>query len=932
MLSVIEFQRRWRDASKGLSERSAYQQHFLNLCELFDLPTPAEVDATGASYTFEKGATKSTGGKGFADVWRRGVFAIEYKGAHSNLDKAYDQLLRYADALENPPILIVCDLETIILRTHFTSTPVVATTITLDDLGDPDTLAILRRALTEPDTLRPRTTTAVVTEEAARRFGALAQSLHARGYAPQPVAHFLMQVLFCLFAEDSGLLPRGEFTRLLTYCAKYPADFPAQIGQLLTAMRDGGVVNYERIDRFNGGLFVHTEPLPLTADELNGLVVASRLDWSAVEPAIFGTLFERGLDPSQRAALGAHYTGRADIERVVDPVLMVPLRRRWASVRAGADRLKTRWDKAAPGAASTRARSDFVAHLTTFQEELSQVRVLDPACGSGNFLYVALARLLDLEKEVITYGAANGLPAQFPLVGPRQLHGIEINQYAHELAQVVVWIGYLQWRIGNGFTGRRDPVLDPLETIEHRDALLARAAGGTVHEAAWPAADVIIGNPPFLGGKMLRSELGDRYVDELFDAYRGAVARESDLCCYFFEKARHQIASDTADRAGLLATNSIRGGANRRVLERIKQSGDIFMAWDDEPWVLNGAAVRISIVGFDDGSETERLLDGAPAESINPDLTGSIDITRASVLLENRGIAFMGDTKGGAFDVTNDIAQQWLRLPVNPNGRPNSDVVKPWVNGLDITRRPRNMWIIDFGTSMSEADAALYEAPFAHVVDQVLPKRRENKRDSYRMKWWLHAEPRPGMRAALKPLSRYVITPTVAKYRLFVWTDGEAVSDHQLIAFARDDNYFFGVLQSRAHEVWSLRMGTWLGKGNDPRYTPTTCFETFALPWPPGAEPTDDPRYAAIAVAARRLDELRRNWLDPEGADAATLKRRTLTTLYNERPTWLRHAHAALDRAVWDAYGWPPDETPADVPDDTILARLLTLNGERSAG
>ncbi len=784
MPSVIAFQQKWRMA-KGLTERSAYQQHFLDLCALFDVPGPAEADPSGEHYAFEKGATKSSGGKGFADVWRRGAFAVEYKGAHANLAAAYDQLLRYLDALENPPVLITCDLDRFEVRTHFTNTPTVTYAFDLEGLSDPSNLDVLRLAFTAPERLRPRTSTAAVTEEAARRFGALAQSLNARGFAPDTVAHFLMQLLFCLFAEDAGLLPRGLFTELLTYCAGYPDDFPTQIDQLLAAMRSGGVVNYRRIDRFNGGLFVDIATLPLTGDELKGLLAASRLDWGAIEPAIFGTLFERGLDPAQRSALGAHYTGRADIERVVEPVLMVPLRRRWETVRAEADALKQRWDNAKSTGAATTARNAFAGRLQDFQAELAAVRVLDPACGSGNFLYVALARLMDLEKEVITYAAANGLPAPFPTVGPRQLHGIEINPYAHALAQVVVWIGFLQWRIANGFTGRRDPVLDPLETIELRDALLTRDADGTVHEAAWPAADVIVGNPPFLGGKRVRAELGDDYAETLHRLFDDRLPPFSDFVCYWFEKARAQIDHGETQRAGLLSTNSIRGGANRRVLNRIKQTGDIFMAWDDEPWVLNGAAVRISIIGFDNGTELERTLDGLPAKAINADLTGTVDLTVARRLPENERVGFIGVQKSGPFDVSAEVAQTWLASPVNPNGRPNSDVVRPFTNALDIVRRPRERWIVDFGL-MDEDLAALYERPFQYVLEEVRPAR--NKSGIGTEMWWQHWRPRPELRRKIESLDRYLVTPAVAKYRLFAWSQPEVHPDHALIAFARNDD------------------------------------------------------------------------------------------------------------------------------------------------
>jgi type II restriction/modification system DNA methylase subunit YeeA len=483
------------------------------------------------------------------------------------------------------------------------------------------------------------------------------------------------------------------------------------------------------------------------------LAEAGGLDWGSVEPAIFGTLFERSLDPGKRAQLGAHYTGRADIERVVEPVVLAPLRRRWQEVRTEADRLKAAWDAAPTPQTKRNRREAFERLLFGFQEELTRVRVLDPACGSGNFLYVALAKLMELEKEVVVYGAANGLPVMYPRVGPGQLFGLEVNEYARELAQVVVWIGYLQWMIGNGFGGRRDPILEPLETIRLQDALLDRSEPGRSKEAAWPAAEFIIGNPPFLGAKKLRSELGDR------------VPGMSDLVCYFFERARGEIAVKRARRAGLLATNSIRGGASRRVLDRIKQSGDIFMAWSDEPWVLEGAAVRISIIGFDDGSESERCRNGRPVASINADLTGETNLATARVLPENGGIAFQGVVLSGPFDMPGDLARAMLAMPVNPNGRPNSDVVKPLANGLDVTRRPRDVWMVDFGVGTSEDDAALYEAPFEYVRRHVQPMRAASRSQVRDPRWWLPLWSRPLMREAVRDLSRYVATPTVAKHR-----------------------------------------------------------------------------------------------------------------------------------------------------------------------
>jgi len=741
-----------------LTERSAAQQHFLDLCAVLGEPTPAAADPDGTHYTFERGARKTGGGSGWADVWKRGYFGWEYKGKRKDLAAAYQQLLQYREDLENPPFLVVCDLDRFEVHTNFTGTVKHVYVFDLADLqrNEPTPtcalppLEVLRAVFAHPDRLRPTRTTASVTEDAARAFAALAESLRRRGEDPEATAHFLMRLLFCLFAEDIGLLPERLFTTLVERTRTRPSDFAARLGLLFAAMATGGSFGADDIAHFNGGLFADATVLALTGDDLATLARAAALDWASIEPAIFGTLFERSLDPAKRSQLGAHYTSRDDILLIVEPVLMAPLRRRWADVQEEAQALIGRRD-AASGAVRTRHQQALERLLLTFTDEIAAVRVLDPACGSGNFLYVALKRLLDLWKEVSTFAAVSGVAGLLPYtVGPQQLYGIELNVYAHELASVVVWIGYIQWLHDNGFGIPDSPILRPLHNIRHMDALLMHDAEGRVTEPVWPKADVVIGNPPFLGGKRLRAELGDAYVDALFTVYDDRVPHEADLVCYFFARAQELIAAGLVRRAGLLATNSIRGGANRRVLERIKRAGDIFMAWGDRPWILNGAAVRVSMVGFDDGAEAGHVLDGAPVPAINADLTGSLDLTMARPLAENGNIAFMGDTKGGAFDLTDDQAAAMLTAPVNPNGRPNSDVVRPWVNSLDVTRRPRGMRIIDFGVAMPQDQAALYELPYEHVRRHVEPMRAENKRASYRALWWIHAEPRP----AIAPPSR----------------------------------------------------------------------------------------------------------------------------------------------------------------------------------
>ena len=383
-----------------------------------------------------------------------------------------------------------------------------------------------------------------------------------------------------------------------------------------------------------------------------------------------------------------------------------------------------------------------------------------------------------------------------------------MNPYAAELARVSVWIGEIQWMRRNGFAEARNPILKPLDTIECRDAILT--PDGT--EPDWPKADVVVGNPPFLGNKRLIRQLGENYVARLSATYGGRVPAEADLVCYWFEKAGRQVASGKTARAGLVATNSIRGGANRRLLGAATSTGRIFEAWSDEPWVIDGAAVRVSLICFgraNDACVADARLDGESVDEIYTDLTArrgsaGVDLTGVRRLSENAAVVFTGDTKGGSFDVQGDLAREWLCLPANPNGRTNADVLRPWMNGMDLTRRSAGKWIVDFGWTMSEGDAALYEEPFRWVQEHVRPMREQNRRKAYREYWWRHVEPRQGMWRALADRSRHIATAQVSKHRLFVWSDVRICPDQQLIIVARDDDTTFGILHSRFHEAWSL--------------------------------------------------------------------------------------------------------------------------------
>ena len=940
---------KWQGAE--LKERSGSQEHFIDLCRLLGEPTPAEADPTGQTYCFERGARKDSGRAGWADVWKRGHFAWEYKGKHANLDEAFDQLRQYALALENPPLLIVSDMERFRIRTNWTNSVSETHEFKLEDLARAEKRNLLKWAMSEPERLQPGITRQTLTEQTATTFANLAQTLRQRGEDPRVVAQFVNRLVFCMFAEDVDLLPDNMFTRMLEQSVQAPNDFVLNAQQLFQAMAVGSRVGFESVAWFNGGLFDDDTALPLEKAEIATVLETATRDWADIDPAILGTLFERGLDPDKRSQLGAHYTDRDMIMRIIEPVVTAPWLAEWKTTKEDIEQHLARAEAARTASTHNRHRRQADSALNTFLERLRKFTVLDPACGSGNFLYLALNALKDLEHLVQLEAEALGLAPGLRFIGPHNVKGIEINPYAAELARVSVWIGEIQWMQRNGFAVSTNPILKPLDTIECRDALMNPDGS----ESRWPEADVIVGNPPFKGANLMLDQLGDDYVNALRHLYRDHVPGGVDLVCYWFAKSVQALAEEQTQRAGLVATNSIRDGSNRRVLDRIVRQGMIFDAWSDEPWILEGAAVRVSLVCFrnlPDGSKPEPLLNGQPVDQIHADLTAdTFDLTQASRLKSNAGVTFRGNTKAGAFDLSGELAREWLQLPANPNGRTNADVLKPLVNAVNLTGRSNNRWIIDFGPSMSETEAALYEAPFAQVMEKVLPKRMQNKDKSRRKNWWLHARPRAAMWRAIRGLPRFIVTPEVSSHRVFAWLERGSCPDHRLIVIARDDDTTLGILHSRFHETWSLRMGAWMGKGNDPVYSTTTTFNTF--PFPEGLEPNvpaadyaEDPRALAIADEARNLVKLRDRWLNPpewvewveepvpgypkrpvprDAEAAVALKQRTLTKLYNARPAWLSHAHEALDTAVAKAYGWP-----ADISEDDALAALLALNLKRS--
>ena len=966
-----EFVTKWKPVA--LTERQAAQEHFGDLCRLLGQQTPIAADPSGNDYAFEKGASRATGGRGWADVWKRGCFAMEYKKRHANLGAALKQLLNYAGALANPPLLLTCDTDRIEITTNWNDLVSTTIVIHLEELLNPEKVQVLRYAFTNPNALKPAKTRNNVTEEAAAQFAELANRLRRQNHSADKVAHFVNQMLFCLFAQDSELFEERLFTKFLRQARRTPAHAESLLRGLFQNMATGGLYGLDRLDWFNGSLFKDDVVLPLDKESLDILEKAEKLNWSAIEPAIFGTLFERGLDPSKRSQEGAHYTDPVMIERIVSAVVTRPLLAEWTEVR---DEISRRI--AAPQEAKTSAqpRKRVASPLGLFQglpvtegnglrkqaakrqpsgnintkalrdrflDRLRKFKVLDPACGSGNFLYVALVALKDIELQVLIESETLGIPREFPLVGPDCVLGREINSYAIELARVTVWIGEIQWMRRKGYDLKRNPVLGSLNGIEKIDAIKDEITG---KEPVWPDADVIVGNPPFLGSRLHLRRLGSDYIKQLRDLYHERIPAGADLVCYWFEKSRAMVIDGRVQRVGLLATKSIANAeANRQVLDRICDDMTIFEARHNLPWVIDGAAVVVSIVCFarnDDKCAASIMLDGRSVKAIRSDLRDAdllFDLRNLRHLEENRNVAFQGvklagrraddedekdeDEKGFVIDrVTGD---KLLNAGGNPNGRPNSDVICVYWSGDEALGHSRDRLVIDFGPTASETTAQGYAAPYRHLERIVRDRRSGNREGRAARRWWIHQRARRNMREAIAGLERFLVTVEVAKHRFFRWAPAGVLPSGSLVVFARSDDFFMGILESRIHKIWASETHNPLE--NRPRYRIGHSFESF--PFPNGLRPNisifkvmENPIALTIANRARALYDAR------EAALTSGLKPLDMTQLYDLSASgdaaWLIAAHRQLDIAVAAAYGWSPD-----LSNEELLVALGALHHER---
>ena len=1012
-MSVEGFIAKW--SASGAAERANKDSFLIDLSRALDVPEPDPVTGDPARdlFVFEADARLAhEGGKvsvGKIDLYKRGCFILEAKQGSDDgskkvgtakrgtpmwnlaMQEAQGQALGYAKTFDAPPpFLITCDIgycfdlyATFDGTTNYRPFPTAqANRIYLRDMAAH--VETLRKVYLEPRTLDPSTIAAKVTRRVAGHLADLAGSLEDDGHPPELVAKFLMRCLFTMFAEDIGLLRARLFTDSIEKeWLPNPASFPVLVEALWKTMNDGGVLfGVGKLLRFNGGLFENPTALPLRKEHLERLLEAAKCNWTDVEPAIFGTLLERALNPRERHALGAHYTPRAYVERLVRPTIEEPLRAEWDLVRAEVHTL-VNGDKVEQAKKAVRA----------FHARLCTTRVLDPACGSGNFLYVTLDLFKRLESEVLKLlddlGDKQAMLDMHHVVtvSPAQFLGIEVKPWAREIADLVLWIGYLQWHYRTrGKVAPPEPVLRNYGNIECRDAVLAwdgepelvrddqgrpvtRWDGVTKkvspvtgkmvpngdatvpvlrfknpRRSEWPDAEFIVGNPPYIGNKRMRYALGDEYVAELRKAWHDEVPNSAELVMYWWNHAATLVASGRAKRFGFITTNSIAQTFNRKVVKGHLNAGiALSFAIKNHPWVdtADGAAVRVAmtvgrVAGADPQGKILTVIAERPSREespavefestyglINPDLTIGLDITVVKHLASNRNLGFRGITLVGDGFILPDghalLAEKPIRRLVGAYA----------LQG----KRPPRMVIDVSGIEKEDTLRDRFPSIWQHLYDTQFELRRNDKRPSYRQLWWVFGEPRTELRKAVAGLSRFVATTETARRRFFVFLKSDSLPEQTVIAVASADAFVLGVLSSRVHLEWADRASR-LGKGDDPRYTIEHCFDPFPFP-----DCTDSAR-VRIRALGESLDAHHKSQMDAHPDLTITDEYSVLDMLRDgealseaERVVHeyglvsvLRRIHDDLDAAVLDAYGWPHD-----LANEQILERLVALNAERAA-
>jgi len=953
--AIEAFITRWT-AREGGAERANYQMFLSELCDIIGVarPCPAGVEREQNDYVFERAIRSRDSDKTAAlkriDLYKKNAFILEAKQSRlpgkknaipgrlmmlndepeqlgkRSIARGWDVMMQnarkqaegYVFLLDAdhpaPPFIIVCDVgHCLELYADFTGTGRAYShfpdrkgfRLYMEDLRKQEVRELLARIWQEPHALDPSKTSARVTRDIAKRLAQVSKALEERGCDPEDVAHFLMRCLFTMFAEDVDLLPPGSFKALLTRSVDDPSHFPHRLQALWRQMEKGEEFSHlvdARVRHFNGGLFKDTTVFALGREEIGELLTAANYSWTEVDPAIFGTLLEQALDKTERRKLGAHYTPRAYVQRLVEATVMESLRNDWQAALRKAERATDEGNEKAA-----------VTAIRAFHRKLCDTRVLDPACGTGNFLYVSLELMKKLEGEVLETLAQLGEPESMGLdretVDPHQFLGLEINPRAAAIAELVVWIGYLQQHYRNRTGHPSEPILRAFENInfgrrQGYDAVLTwdgypvpqvvEKDGRRIEtypntrRPEWPEADFIVGNPPFIGGKDLRTRLGDAYTEALWDAHRH-MNDSADFVMYWWDRAAEllTVKSSPLRRFGFVTTNSITQEFSRRVMKKrmeAKTPISLIMAIPDHPWTkatADSAAVRIAMTvavkGVEDG-----VLYGVMREygldtdepvvelvnrvgRINPDLTVGVDVGAVKPLLANEGLCSRGVALHGAGFIVTPEEAAYLGLGKRSGLEKH---IRPYRNGRDLTATPRGVMVIDlFGLEAHEVRQR-YPEVYQHVLARVKPERDINNRETYRTNWWIFGEPRRELRPALEHLPRYIATVETAKHRVFQFLDAAVLPDNMLVAVASHDAFHLGVLLSRLHAIWAIRTGGWLGMGNDPRYSKSRCFDPFPFPDPP------ESLKAEIRSVAEELDAFRK-------ARQAEHPKLTLTQMYN---------------------------------------------------
>ncbi len=1030
---------RWQ-GQEGGQERANYALFLSELCDVLGVNRPAPAAATTQEndYVFERVVKRQSeegaSGHGRIDLYKRNCFVLEAKQSRQtggpkqltqylpgmepptrgtrpesptrgvrDASRTWDVLMLnarrqaegYARALPTdhgwPPFILVCDVGHVIEtyadfsgqgKNYAQFPDRQSFRIYLEDLRRPEIRERLAQIWTDPLHLDPARHTARVTRSISERLAAVSKALEDQGHDAEDVAMFLMRCLFTMFACSPGieLLPEHSFRDLLQRCEADPSRFVHMVGQLWEAMDKGefAFALEAKVRRFNGEFFKTRTVLPLGREEIGELRRAASADWKDVDPSIFGTLLEQALDKTERRRLGAHYTPRAYVERLVVATVIEPLRGDWETALSTAERQK---------AAGRPAEA--VATVRAFHAQLCLTRILDPACGTGNFLYVSLELLKRLEGEVLealsALSAHDDSGRQEVLswlsghsVDPHQFLGLEINPRAAAIAELVLWIGYLQWHFRTRGGMPEEPILQAFRNIQgkfdavlqadvtlarddHGQPLIQRKADGKGEEVyvytnsqqpEWPQADFIVGNPPFIGNKRMRDVLSPGYVDAIWSAHP-AMTESADFVMVWWDHAASILTKpDTRlRRFGLVTTNSISHVFQRRITERRltnKAPISIVMAIPDHPWTKaskDTASVRIAMTVCEAGEKHGQILhvvDESDLDTDNPrieisvaygrinsNLTVGVDTTIATSLLSNQNISFRGITfLGSGFVLHNtDSAFNIFRA------YGESEVIRPYLSGRDLVSKSRDVYIIDlYGRSLDEVRSN-FPHVYQHLMINVKPIRDKDNRDAYRTNWWTFAEPRREFREASETLSSYIAISQTAKHVAFQFVPIESLPDQTLVAIASDDPFVLGVLSSSIHRAWTLSTGATLE--DRPRYSNSRCFDPFPFP------AADDLQKQRIRAPAEKLDAHRKRVL-------AEHPHLTLTGLYNvleklragtapdaldaaDRRIFddglvliMKEYHDELDTAVAAAYGWP-----ADLSDNEILARLVALNQER---